>query len=345
MKRWKLAVILAASMTMAAACSSPQALVTDEQAAAAAKKVKTASAAVVSMGVPVKAAGSVIPSARIDMSAEIGGKLTKRQVQVGDAVKQGDLLLELDPTELQSALERAKLAKERVLVELDNSRVQLRDENNNTVQLLQISLKEAELAIQEASRSLQKTKLVSPISGIVTEVQELTAGQQIAPGQKLIQIEQMDPLYVEAVITEQDSLDIGGREELAVYFPVLEETVGAAVQYVSPSASGQAGGFQLKLKLANNEGRLRPGMSAQVILDDDKAKGTLAVPVAAVLSEEGSSYVYKVDSAAKAVKTKVEIGRTNKDHAEVISGLAEGDSVVIVGQSLLSDGDNVEVVE
>ncbi|MNE76225.1 copper/silver efflux system membrane fusion protein CusB [compost metagenome] len=144
---------------------------------------------------------------------------------------------------------------------------------------------------------------------------------------------------------EKDLLEIEGKETLKLYLPVLDQTVDAKIVYISPSNSGgQQGGFVVKAQIANPENVFRPGMSAQLILDDSMAQKSAAVPIASVLRDGDKHYVFTL-SNDRAVRTQVEVGRKNKDLIEITAGLKEGDSIVVVGQSLLSDGDIVEIVD
>ncbi|XEC95128.1 efflux RND transporter periplasmic adaptor subunit [Paenibacillus tarimensis] len=339
------AALLLASLVSITACTSMDPLSGAEEPEPV-KKVKVYEVTSMSMGVPVKVDAGVVASSRIEIASETSGKMIRKLVETGDAVEKGQLLFELDQTEFKAALERAKLAKERVLLELENSKIELRENNNTRIDLLKINLKEAELSIAEASRNLQRTRITSPVSGIVTDLSGLSEGQQVSPGGRLVLIERLDPLHITAAITEKDMLEIREKEQMPVYFPVLDRTLNADILYISPSAgSSPQSGFTLQAKIANRDGELRPGMSAQVILDDSMAQKTIAVPVAAVLKEDGKSYVYTLSGQSTVNKKHVEVGRKNIDHAEIVSGLAEGDTIVIVGQSLLSDGDAVQVVD
>lgn len=343
------AIVVAAAFALLTACTSPQLPAEGEQEAVV-KKVKVIEVSAVTMGEAIRVDAAIQPSSRVDVAAQVNGEVLAKHVSVGDTVTSGQTLVELDQADYRAALSRAQLAKEKVMLELEKFKVQLRDNNNsqNTeLDMLQISLREADLGIQEANRNLQKAVMKSPIAGVVVHMPDLAVGQQISPGQQLVQVEQIDPLHVEASVKEKDLQLIDSKELLPVFVPVLGQTMEAEVVYLSPSASAHQGssGFGLKLKIANPDGVIRPGMSAQVILDDSLAQSALAVPIAAVMEEEGRKYVYKLSEDSVARKIDVEIGRKNKEFAEILSGLQEHDLVVSVGQSLLADGDQVEVVE
>ncbi len=327
------------------ACTGPE-LSTLGDEAEAARKVKVTEVISTSMGQSVKVEAAVTPSSSVQLAVEMNGKLQKKYVGVGEVVEQDQMLIELDPTEPRSALARAQLSKERVLIEFENAKLLLREDTQNSqLDLLNINLREADLLIEEAARHVQKTKLTSPISGVVVDIAPISIGQQVGPGQYIIQIEQLDPLYIEAIISEKDRLELQNKKQFPVYFPVLNQTLQASLLYIAPSNAENSNGFKLSAKLDNTKGDLHPGMSAQLILDESMAEKTLAVPIAAVLTEDGQPYVYKVSDNSIVEQAKVVTGRKNKEMVEIMDGLTEGDKIVIVGQSLLSDGNSVEIIE
>ncbi len=345
LKRVRLLIIAISLLLILTACTAPEPSTQGEEQEAT-RKVKVAEVIMTSMGKPVKVEAVVIPSSRVELVAEVNGKLQKQNVEVGDAVEQDQLLIEFDQTEHRSSLTRAQLARERVLIELDHAKPMLRDEVNNTqLELVKINLREAELLVDEAARNVRKTKLTSPISGVVVDIAPLSIGQQVGAGQYLIQIEQLDPLYIEVLVTEKDRLELQSKQQFPIYFPVLNQTLEASLLYIAPSNVGNLNGFKIRTKIDNAMGELHPGMSAELILDESMAKETLAVPIAAVLTQDSQPYVYKLSDNSTVKRVEVVTGRKNKDMVEIMDGLHKGDKIVIVGQSLLSDGNSVDIVE
>lgn len=347
MIRMKVVALLSAFLVLAACAAPEPAEDAAQDDAKVVRKVKTAEAAMVTMGVPARAEAVLQAHARIEIMAEIGGVLEKKHAESGTYVEKGQVLYELDQSDLKSGLVRAELAKERVLMEMNNAKAQLREEDTSAIDMMKISLKEAELAISDARRSLEKTIIRSPIAGVITELSDAVVGQQISPGQRLVQVEQTEPLFAHAEVTEKDMLALESREELSIYLPALDATVSGKAVSITAAAAGQQSGFRFKVEVmpGASDLTLRPGMSAHVIIDESPAKETLAIPNAAVLLEDGASYVYRVTADGKAAKTPIEIGRMNQDASEVLGGLRLGDRIVVVGQSLLEDGDAVEVME
>ncbi len=211
------------------------------------------------------------------------------------------------------------------------------------IELLEVQFQEAELAYREGMLQLDKLKLTAPISGTVVEVNS-SAGQRVTPGQGLVRIEQQQPIHIKALLTERDLTTVGERDEFAVYFPALDETVQGKVNYIAPSQKQGGSGFELEMAVDNSGEKIHPGMSAQVILDDQLAGEVVAVPCGTVMENNGNPYVYVVADEV-ACKRTVILGRRAEHDIEIINGLEQGELIVTAGQSLLTeDGTPVEII-
>ncbi len=326
------------------ACSAAPDLTAAESQAPPLKKVKVEAVKAIPLGEPVTVEAMIVPAVEVTLAAEIGGKVEVYNAKVGNNVTKGDLILKLDQDELNLSLKRAQIAKEKQLLQMDTMKEQLRNAESsldNQISQMQLGLNEVELSIQDVQQQINKTIVKSPINGIIVEAENLNPGQLITSGQHLMTIQQLDQLYIEAKVTEQDILYISQKRKLDVHFPVLNKTLSSNIDYVSPSASA-GGKFAIRLSLHNPNGMIRPGMSAHLILNDDLAQAVTSVPIGSVLEEDGEHYVF-VYTDGKVVKTTIEIGRKTKDVIEVVSGLNLHDQIVIAGQSQLKNNDKVEV--
>jgi RND family efflux transporter MFP subunit len=337
-------VIFLSFMILLSACGMGENTVDGGPQETPLKKVKIAPLQTAQLGEAIMVDAEVSPKVQVSIITEIGGTVKAQYSNVGDSIAKGDVLLELETTDLSLSLQRAQIAKEKVLLKMDSMKEQLRSSNteeNSQLEQMKLSLKETELAIQEVHRQLAKASIQSPIDGVIVESADLTAGQMLSAGQQVVSIQQLNKLYAQANVTEQDALDIEHKKQLNVHIPVLNQTFLANIDYLSPSAS-ESGQFSVRVTLDNENLTIRPGMSAHLILNDALAQEVLSVPIASVFEEDGKAYVF-VYKADKVSKTEIIIGRKNKSVVEVINGLLAEDQIVIAGQSQLQDGDEVEV--
>ena len=259
-------------------------------------------------------------------------------VDAGDRVTKGQILVTLD---------RANIDQLRINLE------QIEREYNRAVQLLEIGGGTQQAVDQlkaqlDAARSqydnlLENTVLTSPITGVVTarnydpgdmtgNLPVLTVGQLSPVVKVLIGISENDMALVRKGMPVTVALDA---------FP--DETFEGTVNRIYPTIDTSTRTFMAEVRIANPGERIKPGMFARVGFDMG-TKHNVVVPDRAVVKQTGSGnkYVYTYSNGRVAYK-KVELGQRLGDSYELISGINDGDTVVIAGQSRLADNVPVQI--
>ena len=259
-------------------------------------------------------------------------------VDVGDRVSRGQTLVTLD----NSAAIQQK-------VNLD----QLEREYGRALQLLKIgsgtqAQVDAIKAQVDAARAaykntLENTTLTSPMSGVVT-ARNLHPGD-MATGAAILTIGQISP-QVKVIInvpeTERATMQQGMPVQVTLAaFP--DETFNATISRVYPSVDPNTRTFEAEVLIPNPNERIFPGMFARVNINHG-SQNHVVVPDRAVVKQSGSGnkYVY-VYRRGKVTYNKVELGQRIDDVYELLSGVEDGDTVVIAGQTRLADGVAVKV--
>lgn len=265
-------------------------------------------------------------------------RIKKITVDVGDRVRAGQTLVELD---------RANIDQLRINLE------QIEREYNRAVQLLEIGGGTQQSVDQlkaqlDASRTqydnlLENTVLSSPISGVVTarnydpgdmtgNLPVLTVGQLAPVVKVIINISENDLALVKAGMPVEVSFDA---------FP--GETFSGRIQRVYPTVDPATRTFSVEVQIANSAERIKPGMFARVAIDLGSQQNVV-VPDRAVVKQTGSGnkYVYVLSDGHVSYK-KVTLGQRFDTTYELLDGIADGDTVVITGQTRLADGVAVEV--
>ena len=259
-------------------------------------------------------------------------------VDAGDRVTKGQILVTLD---------RANIDQLRINIE------QIEREYNRAVQLLEIGGGTQQAVDQlkaqlDAARSqydnlLENTVLTSPITGVVTarnydpgdmtgNLPVLTVGQLSPVVKVLIGISENDMALVRKGMPVTVALDA---------FP--DETFEGTVNRIYPTIDTSTRTFMAEVRIANPGERIKPGMFARVGFDMG-TKHNVVVPDRAVVKQTGSGnkYVYTYSNGRVAYK-KVELGQRLGDSYELISGINDGDTIVIAGQSRLADNVPVQI--
>lgn len=274
-----------------------------------------------------------------NISPSTPNRIKTISVEVGDHVRQGQILVTLD---------RANI--DQLKVNLDNAE----REYNRAVQLLEIGAGTQQSVDQlktqlDATRTqydnlMENTVLTSPISGIVT-ARNYDPGDMTG-SQPVLTVGQITPVVKVLInITENDLSSIRNGMPVTTTFDAYpQEKFNGKISRIHPTVDTSTRTFLAEILINNTDGRIIPGMFARVEIDLGE-KSNVVVPDRAVVKQSGSGnkyvYVYK---SGKVSYNKVEIGQRLGDSYELLSGVENGDSVVITGQSRLADGISVDVI-
>jgi membrane fusion protein, multidrug efflux system len=294
---------------------------------------------------------------RASLAFTVPARVVARPVEVGDRVGAGEIVARLDDREYVLAYRSAAAALADLDVRLEQARrdqariERLAESRAATLEELEgvqavagslTAVREAAAArVEEMRRMLDETVLRAPFDGTVTNV-EIEPGEWAAPGSTVLEISGNRAIEVRIEVTESIRTGVSVGSVVRVDFPMSEGSATGRVVSVAEAAAGRGSLFQLVAKLDSNEGVV-PGMAAEVVLTIESAPA-LTVPLAAVL-DTGSSRpsVFRIEGNL-ARRVPVRPGRIIGDRLTVTAdGLAEGDSVAVVGHTALVEGDRVEV--
>jgi RND family efflux transporter MFP subunit len=266
-------------------------------------------------------------------------RIEQLAVEVGDIVKEGQLLAMTDAT----ALKQAK-------VQLDNVEQEfLRIEELYKVGGVSRSVRDAQYTALEMSRTayknlLDNNRLVSPIAGIVT-ARNYDAGDMYNGALPVYVVEQISPVKMMVNVSESYFTQVKKGMSASIRLDVYEgEVFEGKVGLIYPTIDQGTRTFPVEIKLNNLDKRVRPGMFARVTLSFGTQE-RVVVPDRAIIKQPGSGerFVY-VLKAGKVFYKQVKLGRRTGDRYEVIEGLSDGDRVAITGLNRLNDGIEVAVI-
>jgi len=268
------------------------------------------------------------------------GTVSKIYVQVGQQVRQGQVLATLDAAiaeqqikalEPQIELTKALYEKQQKLwAQNIGTEVQLMSAKTNYENLL----KQKEVA--QAGRDLYN--VVSPISGVVDEI-----GMKVGQPSTLafIRVVNTNKLKAEANLGENYLGKVKVGDKVILSFPDNEDSVAAAISYVSKAVDQLSRAFMVQIKLGNNK-RLHPNMSCIMRIVNYEKEGALAIPVSVIQKTAEGEMVYVVEgNIARSVVIRT--GRISNGMVEVLEGLSPGDKLVVAGFEDLDSGEKVNV--
>ena len=267
-------------------------------------------------------------------------RIERIYVDVGDHVRKGQVLVQLDANNLQQ-----------LKLQVENQKIEF----NRTSQLYQVGgaskaeYDNAKLQLDVLSTQLrqlmQNTQLVAPISGVVT-ARNYDDGDMYSQGQPVLTIEQTNPVKVMVNISEVYYKQVFKGMPVDIELDAYEgETFYGKVTIVYPTVEQNTHTFPVEVTISNPNQKVRPGMFARATVNFGD-KNHVLVPDEALVKQIGAGdryvYVYK---GGKVSYNKVELGKHIGDKYEILSGVNPGDDVVIAGQSRLANGKEVEVVK
>lgn len=266
-------------------------------------------------------------------------RISRILVDVGDRVKAGQLLVELD----RSSLVQAKAQMENALKEYERTN-ELYEFGGASKSEWDARRLQYDVAKSTYDNMLENTTLVSPVSGIVS-ARNYDNGD-MAGASPILVVEQIRPVKIMINVSESLFSKVKRGMKIYVAFDAYgdEQFVGK-VSRVYPTVDNSTRTFQVEVSLPNSDERIRPGMFARVTMPYGVAN-RVVVPDRAIMKLMGSGdrYVYVYNPADGTVQyKKVELGRRMDTEYEILSGVENGEQVVVTGLNALSSGAKVEL--
>lgn len=270
----------------------------------------------------VTATGRVQPEVEVKISSEVAGEIVALPVKEGDVVKKGDLLVSVDADLLESqvrqqeaGIEAAKARAEQIRIQVDRARQVQEDqerlfrdkfisedtlrEARSSADGLQASynaavaqIKQQEMQLTEAKDSLDKASIYSPMDGVVSsmsaELGERVVGTGQFEGTEIMRIANLSVMELVIEVNEADvvNVELGDKTKIIVDALPDDTFEGAVTEIASSAAASQsqtdAVVFEVTVRFAEPDKRIRPGMTATADIETESVQGVLAVPLQSV---------------------------------------------------------------
>ena len=266
-------------------------------------------------------------------------RIEKIYVEVGDEVKAGQLLVQMDSANLK----QSKTQLDNIRLEYDRQ-VALYEVGGTSKQALDAQKTQLDVAMTSFDNLKENTQLLSPIDGIVT-ARNYDNGDMYG-GDPVLTVQKIKPVKLMINVSEGFYTQVKPGMEVKIRLDVYkDEEFTGKVSLVYPTIDAGTRTFPVEIELANKDMRVRPGMFARVTVNFGTEQ-RVVLPDLAVVKQTGSGdrYVY-VYNDGKVDFVKVELGRRTGTKYEVISGVPDGARVVVAGQSRLTNGSEVTVVD
>ena len=287
------------------------------------------------------------------VSADLPGSVARIAFESGQAVRQGDVLVELDTREEHAQL--ASLEAQRDLAKINYGRMQqlAKDGVISRMEYDQATAqqKQTEANVGEIRATIERKTIRAPFSGILG-LRKVNLGQYLPAGSAVVQLQSLNPIYVDFGLPQQALGQVRVGRDLRV---TSEDLVGKVftgkVTALDSVVDQTTRNVQMQATLSNNEGKLRPGMFVQVEVTQGTNRSVITLPASAVSFAPYGDSVFVITELKdpkgqtyRGVRQQfVKVDGSRGDQVAVVSGLNPGDEVVTSGVFKLRNGAAVQV--
>ncbi len=322
-------------------------------------------------GEELRLAGTVVPFAEAKLAPRVMGRVSSVNVSVGQRVEHGQIMLTIDQADYLSALKQAEANL--AMAEANSIQMESGYENavinyqrmeelfrQGAVSKSQLETAKSQLAAAEsgykANRAqiaqcramLEKartdyinTEIKAPFPGVVAR-RMVETGEMVSQQSPVFILIQDDPLLVKVHLPENLVVKVGLNQQVEVFVPAAAKIFKGTVNTIAPLADPVTRAFAAEIKLVENSREVMPGMVADLIFRVKQVESALVVPSDALLEEDSGPGLFVVEDGV-ALHRKVTTGITGGGYTQVLSGVRQGETVVVRGNHLLVDGMKVRV--
>jgi len=295
------------------------------------------------------------------LAFRIGGKIARRLVDVGEQVKKGQALAELDANDVALELDAAsaqlvsaesdfalassELERYQGLIDRQLVSKSLYDARVSAKQAAQARVRQAQAQARVSGNQAAYAVLRAPADGVISQ-RLAEAGQVVAAGQTVFVLAEEGQREVAISVPEQSAaLFTPGREMAVELWSQPGKQFPAKLREIAPAADSQARTFAARVSFSPGDTRIEIGQSARVYALEQGAR-SLAVPLPALYEKDGKPALWVVDPATSKVSLRpVTIGAYGEAGVPVLTGLAPDEWVVAAGVHLLLEGQRIKPID
>jgi membrane fusion protein (multidrug efflux system) len=297
----------------------------------------------------VEAVGNLRASKGTSLAAEVSGIVTAIHFDSGKMVKAGQLILDLNAAPLKAQLEQLKAAARLAKQNFDRDLAQLKMHavSQAAVDLAAANMKSASAQVTMQEAIIAQKSIRAPFAGQLG-IRQVDLGQYLAPGTALVNLQQLDPMYLDFTVPQAqiDLIHVG--EHVTVQTNAFPNKVFTGIiSALEPQVDISTRNLKVRASIANPDGELLPGLFATARVNKGDKKEYITLPNSAIAYNPYGSTAFIVKSEGKGADGKpklvveqrfVTTGLVRGDQVAVLSGLQVNEVVVTSGQLKLRNG-------
>ncbi|MGY6249329.1 efflux RND transporter periplasmic adaptor subunit [Bosea thiooxidans] len=302
--------------------------------------------------------GSVVSDGRIDVSSRVVGFIERLDVREGQKVSRGDLLVQIDPTDIDEAIRQAQAGVRTSREELDDAEqdvqkftrlAQSGSAASETVRKAKVRVDIARASLDRAQSTLSAAQaqksyagITSPVDGVVVSVAR-RRGEMATAGSAILTVESREVLLFKTFVSESNLSAIDRTTPVLVRIDTLRDApFQGRIRGIVPSGDDVTRRYEINIVLPNDS-RLVPGMfgRADIVLGVQKA---MLVPRASVTRRGGLDGVFVLDGTVARFRW-LRLGRNVGESVEIVAGLSGEETILAAANGAVRDGSVVATVE
>ncbi|MCQ2976013.1 MAG: efflux RND transporter periplasmic adaptor subunit [Bacteroidales bacterium] len=281
------------------------------------------------------------------LSFESAGNISKINIEEGSSVHKGQVIAELDKTTANSAYQAALATKKQA--EDAYERLKSVYEKGSLAEIkweeVKAKLEQAKSTEQIAAKQLKNCVLTCPTDGFISQ-KNMEIGMTAIPGVTVAQIVDIRELYVKISVSENEISKLKKGTQADINIAALDnKNIQGKIEIVGVAADPISKTYEIKIKIANRDSEIKPGMVCDVNIKNDNIESFVSIPSQIIKKDSNNnSYVYVVDPTNKtANKRYIQTGRFEGNNVVVTEGLIQGEILVKAGHhKMTAQTNNVE---
>jgi membrane fusion protein (multidrug efflux system) len=306
----------------------------------------------------IETIGTLKPYEEVILSSEVDGIVKIIRVVEGSWVSKGMVVAEINETDYRLEVQKSQAALRQSEASLANAKLEFErkaalykeelvtkqqyDDISARLAVAEGDLDRAKATLELAREKLAKTKIYSPLRGLVKE-KKVNVGDYVRNGTPLLWIIQSDPIKLSFTVPEKEVRKLRAGQDVSLKVDTYPgKEFKGRVSTIYPSLDERTRSLQVEALVPNHDNSLKPGLFAKVTLYTGEAKDVVVVPVTAILYDNTKIKIF-VAEGDRARERLVKVGSKYGEYMEITEGLQKGEMVVVVGQNNLSEGVKIHV--
>jgi membrane fusion protein (multidrug efflux system) len=286
--------------------------------------------------------GSILPNEEVELRSEIEGTIRKINFEEGTRVRQGQILVQIDDSELQPNIQKLQAQLETAREEYSRKKqlIDIEGISQEEFEVAQLKVTTLQSDIQLVEARLRKSKITAPFDGIIG-LRKVSQGAFVSVGNDIAKLVQSDPVKIEFSVPELHAGKITVGTEVHFTLTGSDKVYKATVFATEPVLDPDTRSLRIRAKADNKKGELIPGSYAELTINLAPIENGLLVPALSVTQDIKGLKLYVINDGIAAARY-VRTGIQKDEFVQIIDGVNQGDTVITTSLLSMQEGMLVE---